>query len=166
MMAAVIIRPLPGSGHFVRLVAFVRGLLSRRVLLKLAGVDTVVLAGAVHAVRPVPLGVARELVPAIVRCSKAFAAWEFSEALYDDIVKVLALGLRVPQARIEALTVSLFDLAPVVERIARVNGLPVLEAGSPDMGKLLAALTTQTGTNSMPGSSVPPAGPGSTSTNA
>jgi hypothetical protein len=111
------------------------------------------------------LGVARELVPAIVRCSKAFAAWEFSEALYDDMVKVLALGLNVPVARIEALTVSLFDLAPVVERIARVNGLPVLEAGSPDMGKLMA-LATQTGMNSTPGSSAPPAGPGSTSTDA
>ena len=47
-----------------------------------------------------------------------------------------------------------------------INGLPVLEAGSSDMGKLLAALTTQTGTNSMPGSSAPPAGAGSTSTDA
>lgn len=164
-MAAIVIRPLPGSGHFVRIAAFVRGILSRRMLLRLAGVDTVVLAGRVLPVRAVPLGVARELVPAIVRCSKAFAAWEFSEALYDDIVKVLALGLRVPQARIESLTVSLFDLAPVVERIARVNGLPVLEAGSADMGKLIA-LMAQTGTNSMPGSSAPPDGPGSTSTNA
>jgi hypothetical protein len=164
-MRAIVIRPLAGAGYLVRLSALARGLLSRRVLLKLAGVDTVVLAGRVHAVRPVPLGVARELVPAIVRCSKAFAAWEFSEALYDDIVKVLALGLAVPVARIEALTVSLFDLAPVVERIARVNGLPVLEAGSSDMGKLLVALT-RTGTNSMPGSSAPPDGPGSTSTNA
>lgn len=165
-MTAIVIRPLSGSGYLVRLAAFVRGLVSRRLLLQLAGVDTVLLAGRAHAVRPVPLGIARELVPAIVRCSKAFAAWEFSESLYDDMVKVLALGLNVPQARIEALTVSLFDLAPVVERIARVNGLPVLEAGGSDMGKLMAALTTQTGTNSTPGSSVPPAGPGSTSTNA
>lgn len=164
-MSAIVIRPLPGSGHFVRLAAFVRRVVSRRLLLRLAGVDTVVLAGRVHAVRPVPLGVARDLVPAIVRCSKAFAAWEFSEALYDDMVKVLALGLGQPAARIEALTVSLFDLAPVVERIARVNGLPVLEAGSPDLGKLVAALS-QTGTRSTPGSSAPPAGAGSTSTNA
>ena len=160
-MSAVVVHPLSGAGYLPRLSAFVRGLLSRRVLLRLLGVDTVVLAGHVLPVRAVPLGIARELVPAIVRCSKAFAAWEFSEALYDDMVKVLALGLNVPAARIEALTVSLFDLAPVVERIARVNGLPVLEAGSPDMGKLMAALT-QTGMNSMPGSSAPPAGPGNT----
>ncbi len=164
-MAALVIRPLPGAGYLPRLASMVRGLLSRRLLLRLAGVETVVLAGRALAVRPVPLGVARELVPAIVRCSKAFAAWEFSEALYDDIVKVLALGLNVPAASIESLTVSLFDLAPVVERIARVNGLPVMEVGSPDMGKLVA-LATQTGTNSMPGSSAPPAGVGSTSTNA
>jgi hypothetical protein len=165
MSAAIVIRPLSGAGYLPRLAAFVRGLVSRRLLLRLVGVDTVVLAGRVLPVRAVPLGVARELVPAIVRCSKAFAAWEFSEALYDDIVKVLALGLRVPQAHIEGLTVSLFDLAPVVERIARVNGLPVLEAGSSDMGKLVA-LMTQTGTSSTPGSSAPPAGPGNTSTDA
>lgn len=165
MSAAVVVRPLPGAGYLPRLAAFARGLLSRRLLLRLAGVDTVVLAGRVLPVRAVPLGVARELVPAIVRCSKAFASWEFSEALYDDIVKVLALGLNVPVHQIESLTVSLFDLAPVVERIARVNGLPVLEAGSTDMGKLLA-LMTQTGTNSMPGSSAPPDGPGTTSTDA
>lgn len=165
-MSSVVIRPLPGSGHFVRLAAWVRGVFSRRVLLRLAGIDTVVLAGRVYPVRAVPLGVARELVPAIVRCSRAFAAWEFSEELYDDMIKVLALGLGVPTHKIEALTVSLFDLAPVVERIARVNGLPVLEAGSADMGKLLAALASQTGTSSMPGSSAPPDGAGSTSTDA
>ncbi len=165
-MTTVVIRPLAGAGRLTRLAAFVRGLLSRRMLLRLNGVDTVVLQGHVHAVRPVPLGVARELVPAIVRCSQAFAAWEFSEALYDDMVKVLALGLNAPPRRIEALTVSLFDLAPVVERIASVNGLPVLEAGSADMGKLMAALPTPTGTSSTPGSSAPPAGPGSTSTDA
>lgn len=165
MSASIVIRPLPGAGYLPRLSAFVRGIFSRRLLLRLAGVDTVILAGRVLPVRAVPLGIARELVPAIVRCSKAFASWEFSEALYDDIVKVLALGLNVPTHHIESLTVSLFDLAPVVERIARVNGLPVLEAGSHDMGKLLAALT-QTGKNSTPGSSPPPAGPGSISTHA
>ncbi len=162
-MSAIVIYPLPGAGYLSRLGAFGRRLFSRRLLLRMVGIDHVVLAGRVLAVRPVPLGIARELVPAIVRCSKAFAAWEFSEALYDDMIKVLALGLNLPAKRIEALTVSLFDLAPIVERIARANGLPVLEAGSSDMGKLLAALT-QTGTNSMPGSSAPPAGPGSIST--
>lgn len=165
MSAAVVIRPLSGAGYLPRLSAFVRGWFSRRVLLRLAGIDTVLLAGRALPVRAVPLGVARELVPAIVRCSQAFAKWEFSEALYDDIIKVLALGLSVPIRVVESLPVSLFDLAPVVERIARVNGLPVLEAGSPDMGKLLAALT-QTGTNSTPGSSPPQDGHGSTSTDA
>lgn len=162
-MPALVITPLAGSGRLTRLAAFLRGLVSRRALLRLAGIETVVLAGRVYPVRAVPLGVARDLVPAIVRCSRAFAAWEFSEALFDDMVKVLSLGLHVPRARIEALPISLWDLAPAVERIARVNGLPVMEAGTPEMGKLLAKLT---GTNSTPGSSAPPAGPGSTSTNA
>ncbi len=162
-MSAVVIHPLAGAGYAARLAAFVRRLVSRRALLRLAGVDTVVLSGRVYAVRAVPLGVARDLVPAIVRCSRAFAAWDFSESLYDDMIRVLALGLGVPSRRIEALPVSLLDLAPVVERIARVNGMPVLEAGSPDMGKLMQALT---GTSSTPGSSAPPAGLGSTSTDA
>lgn len=162
-MSAVVVSPLAGAGYLARAGAFVRGLVSRRALLRLVGIEAVVLAGRVYAVRAVPLGVARDLVPAIVRCSRAFAAWEFSEALYDDMIRVLALGLGVPARRIEALHVSLLDLAPVVERIARVNGMPVLEAGSPDMGKLVAALT---GMSSTPGSSPPPAGLGSTSTDA
>lgn len=164
-MPALVIHPLAGAGHFVRLAAFLRRLISRRLLLRLLGAEVVVLQGRVLSVRPVPLGVARDLVPAIVRCSKAFTSLDFNEALYDDMVKVLALGLGLPSAKVEALTVSLWDLAPIVERIARVNGLPVMEAGSPEMGKLLAALT-QTGMNSTPGSSAPPAGPGSTSIDA
>lgn len=141
----------------------VRGLLSRRLLLRLVGVDTVVLEGRVHTLRAVPLGVARELVPAIIRCSRRFAAWEIDEGLYDDLVKVLALGLGTSPREIERLTIPLWDLAPVIERIARVNGLPVLEAGA-DLGKLLAALMSSTGTNSTPSSSAPPVGPGITST--
>ena len=165
-MASVVVRPLTGGGHAAAVATVVRGLLSRRLLLKLAGVDTVVLAGTVRAVRPVPLGVARELVPAIVRCGRAFAEWRIDEPLYDDIIRVLALGLRMPPREVERLPVSLYDLAPVVELIARVNGLPVLEAGSADLGKLLAAMASQTGTSSTPGSSAPQGGPGSTSTNA
>lgn len=161
-MAALVISPLPGAGRVTRLSAMLRGLLSRRLLLKLAGVDCVVLQGRVHVLRAVPLGVARELVPAIIRCSRRFAAWEIDESLYDDLVKVLALGLGTAPRDIERLTIPLWDLAPVIERIARVNGLPVLEAGA-DSGKLLAALMTSTGTSSMPSSSAPPAGPGTTS---
>lgn len=162
-MSVTVIRPLPGIGHAGRLFVWLRGWLSRRALLRLAGTETVVLAGIVRPVRPVPLGVARELVPAIVRCSQAFAEWHVSEAMYDDMVKVLALGLDVPPAQIERLSVSLWDLTKVIDLIARVNGLQVVEAGQTDMGKLLAAWT---GTNSTPSSSAPPAGAGSTSTDA
>lgn len=162
-MTALVLSPLPGAGFRVKLTAMVRGLLSRRLLLRLIGVDTVVLEGRVHTLRAVPLGVARELVPAIIRCSRRFAAWEIDEGLYDDLVKVLALGLGTTPREIERLTIPLWDLAPVIERIARVNGLPVLEAGA-DLGKLLAALMSSTGTNSTPSSSAPPVGPGITST--
>lgn len=162
-MAAVVISPLPGAGLFVKLAAWMRGLLSRRLLLRLAGIDSVVLEGRVHVLRAVPLGVARELVPAILRCSRRFAALEIDEALYDDFVIVLALGLGAPPRQIERLSVPLWQLGPVIEAIARVNGLPKVE-GDANLGKLLAALTQSTGTNSTPSSSAPPVGPGNTST--
>ena len=163
-MTALVLSPLPGAGLHVRLHAWARGIFSRRLLLRLAGVDTVVLEGRVHVVRAVPLGVARELVPAIIRCSQRFASWQIDESLYDDFVTVLALGLGTARRDIERLTVPLWDLAPVIDRIARSNGLPVLDAGAPDLGKVLAALMQSTGTSSTPPSSAPPAGPGTTST--
>lgn len=159
MTPTVVIRALAGSGHFVRILAWLRGLVTRRLLLRLMGAETVVIQGRVRAVRAVPLGVARDLVPAMVRCSRRFDEWTIDEALYDDLVKVLSLGLRVPSRDIESLNVSLWDLAPVIETIARVNGMPVQEAGSADMGKPIAL--TRTGTNSTPGLSAQPAGPGS-----
>lgn len=162
-MAAIVLMPLSGAGHRIRLSAWVHGLLSRRALLRLAGVEAVVLEGRTYAVRPVPLGQARILVPAIIRCARRFAAWEIDETLYEDFVTVLALGLGAPRGAIERLTIPLWDLAPVIDRIARVNALPVLEAGT-DPGKLLAALMTSTGTSSTPSSSAPPAGTGTTST--
>lgn len=161
-MTPIALAPLSGAGPRVRLRAWLRGLLSRRALLRLVGVEAVVLEGRTHAVRAVPLGVARELVPAIIRCSRRFAAWQIDETLYDDLVTVLALGLGTERRVIERLTIPLWDLAPVIDRIARVNSLPVLEAGA-EPGKLLAALMTSTGTSSTPSSSAPPAGPGTTS---
>lgn len=163
MSESIVIRPLPGAGYLPRLSAFVRGLFSRRLLLRLAGVETVVLAGHVLPVRAVPLGIARELVPAIVRASQAFVRLDITDELYADLVRVLSLGLGVPPREIERHAISLWDLAPAIDLIARVNGLQTLEAGRADLGKLLEALT---GTNSTPGSSAPPAGPGSISTHA
>lgn len=160
MSTPVIINPAPGAGWGVRLAARVRGLLSRRMLYLLLGVPTVVLQGRVYAVRAVPIGVARDLVPALLRCSRLFAKWDLSEALYDDLVRVLALGLGAAPRDIERLSVPLWDLAPAVELIAKANGLPVVEAGQ--LGEL-AALTSLIGTPSSSASSAPPAGPGITS---
>lgn len=160
-MASIVLSPLPGSGRLTRLAAWARRLASRRVLLRLAGVDSVVLQGRVYAVRPVPLGVARDLVPAMVRCSRRFAEWDIDEALYDDMVRVLSLGLRAKQTDVESLSIALWDLAPVIESIARANGMPLLESGA-DAGKWMGALST--GTNSTPGSSAAQDGPGKPST--
>lgn len=159
--AHIVIAPTPGAGGLVRLVAVVRRLLSRRALLRLVGIPTVVLQGRTYPVQAVPLGVARDLVPALLRCSRLFARWEISEALYDDLVRVLALGLGATVRDIEQLTVPLWDLAPVVEAIAVANGLPVVQGGG-SSGEL-EALTKLTGTGLSPASSAPPDGHGSTS---
>lgn len=162
-MAALVVKPLAGARLGAHLLAWVRAWLSARVLWRLVGVEVVVLQGRVCVLRAVPLGVARQLVPGLIRCGQAFAKSDLSDALYDDLVLVLALGLGLEKRAVEALTVSLWDLVPVLDRIARVNGLQVMEAGRADLGKLLEAVS-RIGTNSMPGSSAPPAGPGSTST--
>lgn len=164
-MTTLVLNPLAGAPRWVRLSASLRRLLSRRALLRLAGVDAVVLEGHTYAVRPVPLGIARELVPAVIRCSRRFAEWQIDEALYDDLVKVLALGLGTAPANIERLTIPLWQLAPVIERIAQINGMAVLD-GVSDPKKAMAAMMNSTGTISTPPSSPPPAGHGSTSTNA
>jgi hypothetical protein len=164
-MAALVVRPLPGAGLGARVFAWVRGMRVRRLLQRLSGVPTVVLEGRVCTVRARPLRVCRDLVPALVRCSRRFSSLDFDEALYDDLVIVLSLGLNVPATVIERLTVPLWDLVPVIERIAQVNGLPVMEAGRADLGELLTMMAaTSTGTSTAPSSSAQPAGPGHTST--
>ncbi len=164
-MTALVVSPLPGVGLPRRVLAWGRGLFSRRALLRLAGIPVVQIEGRVIALRPVPLGIARDMVPALIRCARSFSAWEIDEALYNDFVTVLSLGLRLPKHAVESFAVPLWQLAPVVEQLAQVNGLPTMEAGRADLGKLLAAMTS-TGTVSSPGLSATPAGPGSTSSNA
>lgn len=160
-MVALVVGPLPGAGTAVRLTAWVRGRFSTRLLLRLSGIESVVLEGRAYAVRAVPLGVARDLVPAILRCGDAIAACKIDDALYDNAIKALSLGLGVPPRSIESLTISLWEVLRVLDLIARVNGLQA-EADKIETGKLLAALTS-TGTKSTLISSAPPAGPGNTS---
>lgn len=163
--ATLVVKPLPRAGLPVRVAAWLRGLGLRRALHRLAGVDTLVLQGRVIAVRARPIRVCRTLIPAVVRCSRRFAHGDIDESLYDDIVTVLAQGLALPVADVERLSIGLWDVPPIIERIAIANGLPVMEAGRPELGEILRALTTtSTGTNSVPSSSAPAAGPWTTST--
>jgi hypothetical protein len=162
MMTTVIVRPLPGAPLLVRVAAWIRGLFLRRFVLRLVGIDCVVLEGRVYAVRAAPMMVVRELVPALLRCSERFRAVQITEELYDDFITALALGLGVKRRTVEQLHVPLWHLGAVIELIARVNGMPVVETGR-DPGKFLAALMQSTGTGSTPTSSAPPAGPGTTS---
>lgn len=163
MSVSLVVHPLPGAGLGVRAAAWLRGLQVKRLLRRVAGLDTVVLQGRVFVLRARPLGVCKRLVPALIRCSRQFAAWQIDDALYDDLVQVLALGLDTTPQTIEQLTVTPWDLAPVIEQIARINGLPIMEAGRADLGELLTALNS-TGMATSPGSSAPPAGSGPTST--
>ena len=151
MAVELIVSPLPGAGVPRRLSAWARGIVSRRVLLALAGIPAVQIEGRVIALRPVPLGVARDMVPALIRCARSFSVLEVSEALYDDFTTVLSLGLRLPKKKVESFYIPLWQLAPVVERIAEINGLPTVEAGRADLGKFLSAIAS-TGRDSSPGS--------------
>lgn len=161
-MAAIVINPLPAAGNGVRLWAALRGFIARRLWPRLRGVEMAYIQGRAIPLQARPLGVARELIPAILRCSEALLAGRIDDAFYSDLVQALALGLNLPPRVIESFAVSLWDLAKLLDVIARVNGLQAAE-GSADLGKFQAVLN---GTNSIPPSSPPPAGAGSTSTNA
>ena len=166
MTMHLVINPPRGAGYFPRLAAVVRRLLSIRFLARLAGIETVSLEGRVCVLRAVPLGVARDMVPALIRCARSFSVWDINESLYDDFVTVLALGLHLRRSAVEKLTVPLLSLVPVIERIGQINGLMTAEVGRAGLGKPPATLMSSTGTDSSRGSSAAPAGPGSTSSNA
>lgn len=166
MLASLVIDTPKGAGPIPRLLSFARRLLARRLILRLAGVHSVMVEGRVCILRPVPLGIARDMIPALIRCGRRFNEWNIDESLYDDFVTVLSFGLRLTRANVEALTVPLWELAPIIERIAQINGLPTMEAGRADLGKILATLMTSTGPDSSRGSPATPVGPGTTSSNA
>lgn len=166
MAMHLVINPPRGAGYFPRLAAVVRRLLSIRLMARLVGSETVTLEGRVCILRAVPLNTARDMVPALIRCARSFSTWDINEALYDDFITVLSLGLRLRRSAVEKLTIPLLGLVPVIERIGQINGLLATEAGRSDSGKPLATLMNSTGTGSSRGSSAAPAGPGSTSSNA
>lgn len=161
-MSALVIQALPGAGLWVRLSSAVRGLVSR-LAPRISGVERIVIQGRALPLKAQPLGVARELIPAIIRCSEGLVAARIDDAFYADLVLVLAIGLALPPKTVEGFSISLWDCMRVLDAIARVNGLQAAEGSGEDLGKLLAVLS---GTNSTPRSSPPLAGAGSTSTNA
>lgn len=138
---------LRAAGRFRRLAAFLR---LRLVWLwfRLDGVGAVVLDGRVYPVRALPLGKSRVLIPAVIRCSRAFAEWRLDDDdLYQDLVTVLSVGLGTSRQRVEGLHTSLFALTGVIRQICEANGLPMVEEGT-DPGKLMALMMSQTGTSS------------------
>jgi hypothetical protein len=99
----------------------------------------VVLAGKRYVARVVPFGVARQLVPALIRASQAIGDGRIDDdAVYADVVTVLHLGLGIPRWRISRLDCDLTELPAVFERVGIANGL-VPKEGTGPVGKLLAA---------------------------
>lgn len=162
-MSSVVIHPLPRAGIPARVMAWVRGISVPRLVNRLLGFDTVVLEGRVFAVRAQPIKVCRTMIPALLRCSKRFASFDFDESMSDDLVIVLSQGLSTKPAVIEQLSIPLWSLTPVIEKIAIANGLPLAEAGRSNPGEIMTALAL-IGTNSASLSSAQPAGPQPTST--
>lgn len=165
-MTTTVITTQRGAGYVRRVLSALRlAIRGRQLLNLLLGFESAVVQGKVYCIRAANLGKARHLVPAVVRCSRRFQAMQIDDELYDDLITVLSLGLSTTRADIESFDVPLWELALLVEQIARVNGLVEREgAGRSEAGKRMASLMRSIGTGSMPGSFQPPAGPGPTST--
>jgi hypothetical protein len=118
-------------------------------------------------VAPIPLGRLKKLLPAFNRAGRALQAGLLDEAVFDDIAIVLSAGTGLDVESIESLPATMAQLSTALEVVAQVAGLEgkTGASGAPQGEGPSQAVATP-GTSSTPGSSPPPAGPGSTSTSA
>lgn len=118
-------------------------------------------------VPPIPLGRVRKLPVVCNRIYKAFALGIMDDAVSDDIVLVISLGIGKPVAEIDEMPATFEQLQQAVEVITEVAGLQRKDAGKAvSEGEALppAEIPTAGGMTSTPTSSLAPDGPGTTST--
>lgn len=96
----------------------------------------IVLGTRTLAVRAIPLGKLRRLVPAFNRAGKAFAFGSADDAAFDDIFAILSEATELPVADIEAIPGTWPEIMAAIETVADVCGLkPKKEEGAPDAGE-------------------------------
>lgn len=126
--------------------------------------STIHLGGRALEIAPVPLGRLKRLIPAIGRAQLAIVGGVLDESLFDDVIAVISAGSGLSVAEVEALPGTLEEIAEALKAISTVCGLEPTE-GDASAGEVMP-VAASTGTSSTPGSSLPPAGHGTTSTDA
>lgn len=104
---------------------------------------TIVIGGQKIAVKPIPLGLLRKVVPAFNRVGAAFAAGAVGEDVIGDCVVIIAAGIGKAPEEVEQMPMGFDELPQALEVIAEVAGLKPSEA---QPGELGPSSTTASGT--------------------
>lgn len=83
----------------------------------------IVLGGQSFEIGAIPLGRLRKLLPALSRASIAFHSGAIQEAQFDDVADVLAAVLGKTVEEVEALPMTLPEIAEAMAVAAEVSGL-------------------------------------------
>lgn len=110
---------------------------------------TIVLAGKVYEVAPLPLGRLKVALPAFGRAGEAFSRGEMSEATFADVALILSAGLGKTVAEVEEIPATLPELAEALAVIAEVSGLT--DRGAPGEARPAVVATASAGMTSTAG---------------
>jgi hypothetical protein len=106
---------------------------------------TIVIGGQTVAVKPIPLGVLRKVVPAFNRVGVTFASGAVDEAVISDCVFIIAAGIGKPVEEVEQMPMGFDELPAALEVIAEVAGL---KPAGEQPGEPAPSSTTASGTES------------------
>lgn len=130
--------------------------------------EVVTLGDRSFELRPMPWKQLRRLAAKIRTLGMALAAGVADESTMADMADVLSIGLDLPLDELDALRTDWHEVSNAFRALMRVSGMErELEHALGEArrrGLLPPAPASIPGTPSMPGSTSPPAGPGTSST--
>lgn len=106
---------------------------------------TIVIGGQPVAVKPIPLGLLRKVVPAFNRVGAAFAAGAIDEQVIEDCEVIIAAGIGKPIHDVAEMPMGFDELPRALEVIAEVAGL---KPAGETPGEPAPSSTTASGTES------------------
>lgn len=109
---------------------------------------TIVIGGQKIAVKPIPLGLLRKVVPAFNRVGAAFASGAVDERVIEDCEVIISAGIGKPVEEVTQMPMGFDELPRALEVIAEVAGLKPAEA---QPGEPVPSSTTASGTESTQG---------------